>query len=265
MAALLVAMAVMAIMLSVALPTWSQMVRRDREEELIFRGEQYARAINQYQRKFANQSPATLDVLIEQRMLRKKFKDPLSPNKDGEFQMLYMTSGTGPQGSGPQGSGPGGQGTGGRNTGPQGPGGTGGQGRGGGPTGPGGGTGPGGVTPPGGGIGPMPSGRGGPIVGVASKNTGQSIRLYKGKNRYNEWQFIGMEMSPRAGGPGGPGGAGGGGMPPGGRGGNPPGGRGGRSGQDGSDRGGRSGPGTFRGPDGPNPFGPRVGPTTPPR
>jgi type II secretory pathway pseudopilin PulG len=257
MAALLVAMSVMAVLLSVALPTWSQMVRRDKEEELIFRGEQYARAINQYQRKFANQSPSSLDVLIEQRMLRKKFKDPLSPNKDGEFQMLYMSSGTGPQGSGP-GMGPQGpgQGTGGRNTGPQGPGGTGGQGRGSGPTGPGG-------TGPVGGIGPSTSGRGGPIVGVTSKNTGQSIRLYKGKNRYNEWQFIGMEMSPRAGGPGGAGG--GGGMPPGGRG-PQPGGRGGRGGQDGSDRGGRSGPGTFRpGPDGPNPFGPRSGPTSPPR
>ena len=259
MAALLVAMSVMAILLSVAIPTWSQMVRRDKEEELIFRGEQYARAINQYQRKFANQSPSSLDVLIEQRMLRKKFKDPLSPNKDGEFQMLYMSSGTGPQG--PQGSGPGmgprGSGPlnpGGLGTGPQGTGGPGGQGRGGSPTG-----GPG---PTGGGsIGP--SQRGGPIVGVASKNMGQSIRLYKGKNRYNEWQFIGMEMSPRAGGPGG---AGGGGMPPGGRG-PQPGGRGGRGGQDGSDRGGRSGPGTFRpGPaDGPNPFGPRGGPTSPPR
>ncbi len=257
MAALLVAMSVIAVLLSVALPTWSQMVRRDREEELIFRGEQYARAINQYQRKFANQSPSSLDVLIEQRMLRKKFKDPLSPNKDGEFQMLYMSSGTGPQGSGP-GMGPQGpgQGTGGRNTGPQGPGGTGWPGkrrrpdrtwwhwtrwrhR------------------------PVDVRGGGPIVGVTSKNTGQSIRLYKGKNRYNEWQFIGMEMSPRAGGPGGAGG--GGGMPPGGRG-PQPGGRGGRGGQDGSDRGGRSGPGTFRpGPDGPNPFGPRSGPTSPPR
>ena len=76
MAALLVAMSVMAIVMSVAMPTWSHMIRRDKEEELIFRGTQYARAINQYQRKFANASPASLDVLIEQRMLRKKFKDP---------------------------------------------------------------------------------------------------------------------------------------------------------------------------------------------
>ena len=57
MAALLVAMAVMAIVLSAAMPVWSHMIRREKEEELIFRGTQYARAINQYQRKFANASP----------------------------------------------------------------------------------------------------------------------------------------------------------------------------------------------------------------
>ena len=90
MAALLVAMSVMAIVLSAAMPVWSQMIRRDKEEELIFRGNQYARAINQYQRKFASASPASLDVLIEQRLLRKKFRDPMSPNKDGEFQLLYL-------------------------------------------------------------------------------------------------------------------------------------------------------------------------------
>ena len=92
MAALLVGLAVMAVFLSVAMPTWSHMIRRDKEEELVFRGTQYARAINQYQRKFANASPATLDVLIEQHLLRKKFQDPLSPNKDGEFQMLYLNT-----------------------------------------------------------------------------------------------------------------------------------------------------------------------------
>jgi type II secretory pathway pseudopilin PulG len=77
MAALLVAISVMAVVLSVAMPTWSHMIRRDKEEELIFRGNQYARAINLYQRKYANASPATVDVLIKERMLRKKFKDPL--------------------------------------------------------------------------------------------------------------------------------------------------------------------------------------------
>jgi len=179
MAALLVAMSVMAIVLSAAMPVWSQMIRRDKEEELIFRGTQYARAINQYQRKFASASPPSLDVLIEQRMLRKKFRDPMSPNKDGEFQLLYLqnqaTMGTPGPGQGP------GQAQG------QGQSARGGVGRSG--------------APIVGSIGPSPSGRGA-IVGVASKNTGQSIKTYKGKDHYNEWQFIGMEISMQ-GGPGG--------------------------------------------------------------
>ena len=101
MAGLLVALSVMAILLSVALPAWSHMVRREKEEELVFRGNQYARAISLYQSKFANASPPTLDALIEQRLLRKKFKDPLSPNKDGEFQLLYLNNqGTSSRGAG---------------------------------------------------------------------------------------------------------------------------------------------------------------------
>ena len=38
MAALLIAMSVMAILLTVALPTWRQTIQREKEEELIFRG-----------------------------------------------------------------------------------------------------------------------------------------------------------------------------------------------------------------------------------
>ena len=188
MAALLVGMSVMAIVLTAAMPTWSHMIRREKEEELIFRGTQYARAINQYQRKFANASPASLDVLIEQRLLRKKWKDPLGVDKESEFQMLYLSSGMGSRGPGPgQGSGARGMQTGigigqmtapGRTSGPGGSGGT-----------------SGGTT-----YSTTPSGG---IVGVASKNTGQSIKIYKDKQRYNEWQFIGMELSQQAGGPGG--------------------------------------------------------------
>src|SRR2546425_10444807 len=81
MAALLIAMSVMAILLTVALPSWKQTIQREREEELIFRGNQYARAIGAYQRKYANASPPSIDVLIDQHFLRKKFKDPVSPNE----------------------------------------------------------------------------------------------------------------------------------------------------------------------------------------
>ena len=43
MAALLVAMSVMAIVLSTAMPVYQTVARREREAELVFRGEQYAR------------------------------------------------------------------------------------------------------------------------------------------------------------------------------------------------------------------------------
>jgi type II secretory pathway pseudopilin PulG len=163
MAALLVAISVMAVMLSMALPAWSFMVRREKEEELIFRANQYARAINMYQRKYANASPPSIDVLIEQRFLRKKFKDPLSPEKDGEFQLIYQGQ---QQPAGARGTGAGSS-TGGAR-----------------------------------GVGSAPlsfQSSSGPIIGVVSKNTGPSIRIFKGKQKYNEWQFLGIEMSNQAG------------------------------------------------------------------
>ena len=174
MAALLVAIAVMGVMLSVALPTWSHMIRREKEEELIFRGNQYARAINLYSRRTTSPVVPSIDLLIEQRLLRKKYKDPLSPNKDGEFQLLYA------QDQAARGRGPGGA-----------------------------------NAPPASGAGRSSSpfqSTSGSIIGVASKNTGESIRIYKGKQRYNEWQFTGVELSntPGAGPQGGPPG-----MPPG--------------------------------------------------
>ena len=89
MAVLIFAIGVMAVLWSVALPAWSQFARREKEEELVFRGTQYARAIGLYQRRFANASPPSLDVLIEQRFLRTKYQDPMTA--DGEFQLLYLT------------------------------------------------------------------------------------------------------------------------------------------------------------------------------
>ena len=86
MAALLVGMSVMAVLMSALLPVWSHMATREKEEELIFRGRQYARAIGLFQRKFANTAPPTIDVLVEQRFLRKKYKDPIT---NDDFQPIY--------------------------------------------------------------------------------------------------------------------------------------------------------------------------------
>src|SRR5437763_1762109 len=78
MAALLVAMSIMAVMLTVAMPVWKQMTQREREEELVFRGMQYAHAIGMFQRKYANAYPPNLDVLVNEHFLRRKFKDPVT-------------------------------------------------------------------------------------------------------------------------------------------------------------------------------------------
>ena len=72
------AMSIMAIMMTVVMPVWKQAAQREKEEELIFRGQQYAHAIGLFQRKFANAFPPNIDVLVEQRFLRKKFKDPIT-------------------------------------------------------------------------------------------------------------------------------------------------------------------------------------------
>ena len=85
MAALLVAMAVIAIVLSTTLPVFSTLAKRERETELIFRGQQYARAVTLFQRKYGNALPPNLDVLLNERFLRKQFKDPIT---NADFQLI---------------------------------------------------------------------------------------------------------------------------------------------------------------------------------
>src|SRR5438445_11018704 len=65
-------------MLTVVMPVMNNANQRDKEEELVFRGLQYVHAIGMFQRKYANAYPPNVDVLVEQRFLRKKFKDPIT-------------------------------------------------------------------------------------------------------------------------------------------------------------------------------------------
>ena len=89
MAGLLVAIAVMGILMTMVLPYWQAVARREKEAELIFRGEQYVRAIELYQRQFPAAYPDDLDSLIEQRFLRRAYTDPMT---GGPFEIL--TQGT---------------------------------------------------------------------------------------------------------------------------------------------------------------------------
>ena len=50
--ALIVIVAVMNVLVAASLPYWSQIIKRDKEAELIFRGLQYAEAIRVFQLRF---------------------------------------------------------------------------------------------------------------------------------------------------------------------------------------------------------------------
>ena len=190
MAALLVAMGVMAIVLSTTLPVFSTMARREREAELIFRGQQYARAVALFQRKYGNALPPNIDALLNNgsdRFLRKQYKDPITGE---DFVLvgpgspeLAEAANSAPT---PQGRGRGGpqivqqqqqqqqrqqqqqqrQQSSGRAMGPN-------------PTA---GTAPGG------------------ILGVVSKSKDASLRVFNNRSHYNEWVFIPTQMSTAAGG-----------------------------------------------------------------
>ncbi|MFP6571034.1 MAG: hypothetical protein VB674_00310 [Vicinamibacterales bacterium] len=168
MSALLVSIFIMSLLLAMALPVWHHAARRERESELIFRGEQYARAIALWQRQRPGSTPQDIDTLIEERFLRKRYRDPMT--KDGKFQILLQsdlaTISDGQMADSENGSerfsGQASQNS--RDS-------------------------------------VEPGGVAGGIVGVVSASDGVSTASYNGRNRYNEWVFIhtpNTELAPSA-------------------------------------------------------------------
>ena len=91
MAGLLVAIGIMSIVMSVALPAWRTLAKREKEAELLFRGQQYMRAIDLYQRRFPGAYPTDIEMLVEERFLRRLYPDPMT----GEpFRILTQGSAT---------------------------------------------------------------------------------------------------------------------------------------------------------------------------
>ena len=203
MAALLVMLSIMAILMTVAMPVWRQQAQREKEEELVWRGQQYVRAIRLYQAK--NQAfPPSIDILVQGRFIRKKYKDPIS---DDDFLPLGAAGAPGRAGMPGQAGIPGQAGM---------PGQLGMPGQPGLPGQPGQTRQPGQSAQPGqqGGSFPGAAPVGG-VIGVASKSKAESIRNYQGRTHYNEWAFVFVNNIPggRGGVPGGlpglPGGRGG--------------------------------------------------------
>ncbi len=183
MVALLVGMAIMAIFMSVAMPVWRQANQREKEAELIWRGQQYDRAIQLFRKKFSAPGPPNLDVLVKQRLLRKKYKDPIV---NGEFELKPVGI-MGATQNMPGLPGPGGQIMSRPGVTPRQSTDTGGQQR------------QGSQQP----NVPQPKYTPGQLIGgVRSKSTAKSYRVLNGKTRYDQWEFTYVPYGTKTQGPG---------------------------------------------------------------
>ena len=102
---LMVLITIMNVMIAIALPTWSKVMQREREKELIFRGLQYAEAIRVFQLR-QGRYPISLRELIqiEPRAIRQMWTDPL--RDDARWGLVLAQTQRGQQvagGSGPDG------------------------------------------------------------------------------------------------------------------------------------------------------------------
>jgi type II secretory pathway pseudopilin PulG len=80
LAALIIFMTALTIALAAAMPVYRLQVQRELEEELIFRGDEYVRAIQKYQRQFGI-FPPSVDALLDTNgipYLRRAYADPIT-------------------------------------------------------------------------------------------------------------------------------------------------------------------------------------------
>jgi type II secretory pathway pseudopilin PulG len=84
--------ATMLILVGAAVPNLLTQGRREREAEMVWRGEQYKRAIGLYYRAFGR-FPTQIEDLTKltngMRFLRKAYTDPMN-KKDGSWRLLYV-------------------------------------------------------------------------------------------------------------------------------------------------------------------------------
>lgn len=181
---------VLLISLTAALPSIYTQGQREREEELIFRGNEYARAIALFRRQFMRYPTSVKELLQTNgiRFLRREYPDPMS--KRGKWRFIHADANGTPLDSltlarttvaKPL---VGGSSDAGKKE----------------------------MTPAADEekpsseksafFGDRKEIQGGFIVGVASTSQKKSIRVWNNKSRYNEWEFLGVELNPAGGVPG---------------------------------------------------------------
>lgn len=84
----IVAVNVFAVLLMMAHTMWETELKRDLEEELIFRARQYVTAIELYKQKHNNLFPQDLDILFTEKFLRKEYADPMT--EEGKWNLVMQ-------------------------------------------------------------------------------------------------------------------------------------------------------------------------------
>jgi len=95
--ALLLVMFLLALLILLSVPLAERVItqgRRDREEEMIWRGKQYVRGIELFNRKNAGRLPTSMDDLTKPklggvRFMRQAYKDPMN-KEDGSWRLIYV-------------------------------------------------------------------------------------------------------------------------------------------------------------------------------
>jgi type II secretory pathway pseudopilin PulG len=200
--ALMLTMTLILVALAIEAPRIGQQIKREKEEELVHRGKDYATAVKRFVHKNGGRYPVSIEQLENTnhiRFLRKKYVDPMTGDSDwkmvhvGEAEVKIPTPNPGLSGGGGQNPGLGGGVTGTPNPNQ-----------------------PGAVTPPTGiaqtltgptgqpqpqqgnnlgsltttGIGNGQTVGGGQIMGVASVSKGHSIKEFNDKDEYDQWYFV---------------------------------------------------------------------------
>lgn len=183
--ALMIGITVMTVLIASVLPLASAETQRDREEELIFRGRQYAEGIRTFRRRYGRYPTSLREMLdTRPRTLRKLWKDPMM--KSEVWGLINFGVGV-PLIPGARGGAGAGKGTGPSPSPVPSPSPT--------PSSFFGGSGknPGG--PPG-----SPNGQPvGPVSGVFSLSTKKGYRLWEGREVYRDWRFTEASLVPAAG------------------------------------------------------------------
>jgi type II secretory pathway pseudopilin PulG len=90
---LMMLVTVLLVSLTAALPSIYMQAQREREEELLFRGNEYARALLLFRQKF-QRYPQSVDELVKKtngiRFLRHAYKDPMT--KSGKWRFIHATA-----------------------------------------------------------------------------------------------------------------------------------------------------------------------------